>query len=337
MCEKLLTIAVPSYNAEKYLRKCLTSFLENDCLPYLDIIVVDDGSTDSTARIGEEFAERYPDTFRCLKKENGGHGSGINASFPLSRGKYFKVVDADDWVITENLPSLLAQLKDSKADVLLAPFHTVDMLSGEKRAYSIEGPEPGRLYSMDEIARWYPAAAGWFSFHSVFYRRDFYEKLHIELSEKIFYEDTEYSVLPSANAQTVEIAKFFFYQYMIGNADQSVSIKSYVKREKHLEQVMNRLLSFYKKYKSAGMPETALEFMRIRIMMLMGTYEKVLLIYHSDRKYGREQAKRLRKQAAAADLQLEERSRKRYYLLRLFHVFHINPVFLEKLYAKIKK
>ena len=93
----------------------------------------------------------------------------------------------------------VAQLKDSKADVLLAPFHTVDMLSGEKRAYSIEGPEPGRLYSMDEIARWYPAAAGWFSFHSVFYRRDFYEKLHIELSEKIFYEDTEYSVLPSAN------------------------------------------------------------------------------------------------------------------------------------------
>ena len=336
MCEKLLTVAVPAYNAERYLRKCLNSFLETSSLPYLDILVVDDGSTDGTAQIAEEFAARYPFSFRCLRKENGGHGSGINKAFPLARGKYFKVVDADDWVITENLPKLLDLLRDSQADVFLAPFHTVDMLTGEKKAYPIEGPEPGRLYSLQEISKWYPAAAGWFSFHSVFYSQDFYEKLHIELSEQIFYEDTEYSVLPSANAKTIEVGGLYVYQYMVGNANQSVSIKSYVKREKHLGVVMSRLLSFYATYREKKLSEAALEFMRIRIMMFLGTYEKVLLLYHSDRKYGRKEVEQLRKRVAQVDPQLETRSRKRYRFLRILHALHVNPEFIEKIYRKIK-
>ncbi len=336
MCEKLLTVAVPAYNAERYLRKCLNSFLEPSSLPYLDVVVVDDGSTDGTAQIAEEFAAEYPESFRCVRKENGGHGSGINEAFPLAKGKYFKVVDADDWVITENLPKLLDLLRRSQADVFLAPFHTVDMLTGEAKAYPIEGPEPGRVYSLQELSRWYPAAAGWFSFHSVFYKRAFYEKLHMKLSEHIFYEDTEYSVLPSANAETVEVGGLYVYQYMVGNASQSVSIKSYVKREKHLGMVMSRLLSFYAVYKETGLPEAALEFIRIRIMMFLGTYEKVLLLYHPDRKYGREEAERLRNGVAQADPQLEIRSRKRYRLLRILHVLRVNPEFLEKIYRKIK-
>ena len=166
--------------------------------------------------------------------------------------------------------------------------------------------------------------------------RDFYEKLHIELSEQIFYEDTEYSVLPSANAKTIEVGGLYVYQYMVGNANQSVSIKSYVKREKHLGVVMSRLLSFYATYREKKLSEAALEFMRIRIMMFLGTYEKVLLLYHSDRKYGRKEVEQLRKRVAQVDPQLETRSRKRYRFLRILHALHVNPEFIEKIYRKIK-
>ena len=96
--KKILTVAVPAYNAEKYLRDNLESFCIDGILPYLDILVINDGSSDHTAAIAQEYVERYPDSYRMITKENGGHGSGINLGIREARGIYFKVVDADDWV-----------------------------------------------------------------------------------------------------------------------------------------------------------------------------------------------------------------------------------------------
>ena len=105
--DKLLTIVVPSYNASKYLDFNLQSFLRPSVPEKLEVIVVDDGSTDETARIADVYHEKYSDTIKVVHKENGGHGSGINAGLRAATGKYFKVVDADDWVDHEALERLL--------------------------------------------------------------------------------------------------------------------------------------------------------------------------------------------------------------------------------------
>lgn len=70
--QKVLTVVVPSYNVEKYLQKTLESFVEESILSALEVLVVDDGSKDGTARIGKEFEKRYPGSFRVISKENGG-------------------------------------------------------------------------------------------------------------------------------------------------------------------------------------------------------------------------------------------------------------------------
>ena len=96
--EKILTVVVPTYNAEKYLRDNLESFEIPELMQDIEILIVNDGSTDHSLEIVREYAERYPDTYRVITKENGGHGSGINCGIECALGTYFKVVDADDWV-----------------------------------------------------------------------------------------------------------------------------------------------------------------------------------------------------------------------------------------------
>ena len=74
----------------------------------LDIIVVNDGSTDQTVEITNKYVEKYKQSIRLINKENGGHGSTINTSIKHAKGKYYKILDSDDWVNSENLNRLVA-------------------------------------------------------------------------------------------------------------------------------------------------------------------------------------------------------------------------------------
>lgn len=84
---KILTVVVPTYNAEKYLRDNLESFKIPELMEDLEILIVNDGSTDHSLEIAEEYVRQYPDTYRVITKENGGHGSGINAGSQM-RGEH---------------------------------------------------------------------------------------------------------------------------------------------------------------------------------------------------------------------------------------------------------
>lgn len=121
--DKIVSFIIPSYNVEKYLNICLTSFLNPEVLDQIEVIVVDDGSKDQTAQIARTYIEQYPQVFRLISKENGGHGSAINAGTAQAVGRYLKVIDADDWVVTENLKEFVEKLTDCSADVVLSLIH----------------------------------------------------------------------------------------------------------------------------------------------------------------------------------------------------------------------
>ena len=114
--KKILSIIIPTYNAAKFLDKGLSSFIidDNSLLNMLDIIVVNDGSTDNSVEIAQKYVNKYPDVYRILNKENGGHGSAINEGVKIIKGSYFKVVDADDWVNTDVLKETICYLKDNE-------------------------------------------------------------------------------------------------------------------------------------------------------------------------------------------------------------------------------
>ena len=93
---KLLTFAIPCYNSQEYMGKCIESLLPGG--DEVEILIIDDGSTDLTADIADKYEEKYPGIVRAIHQENGGHGEAVNTGIRNASGLYFKVVDSDDWV-----------------------------------------------------------------------------------------------------------------------------------------------------------------------------------------------------------------------------------------------
>ena len=120
--EKILTITVPAYNVERFLDQTLASFADERVLDLLEVLIVDDGSKDHTAEITKRYEEKYPQTFRLISKENGGHGSTINRGIREAAGRYFKVVDGDDWVDTDGLCELVRRLRTCSTDYVFTNY-----------------------------------------------------------------------------------------------------------------------------------------------------------------------------------------------------------------------
>ena len=107
---KLLTFTVPCYNSQDYMKKCIESLLPGG--EDVEILLVDDGSTDDTGVIADDYARRYPSIVRVIHQENGGHGAGLNTGINHATGLYFKVVDSDDWVDQESYKKILDTLRN---------------------------------------------------------------------------------------------------------------------------------------------------------------------------------------------------------------------------------
>ena len=123
--EKILSFIIPSYNSQGFLDTCIPSFANGEVLDELDIIIVNDGSQDDTAAVAEKYCQMYPGSVRLISQENKGHGGALNTGCAAAVGRYLKVIDADDWVLTENLPAFVAafgsrrSLTDEEADALM--------------------------------------------------------------------------------------------------------------------------------------------------------------------------------------------------------------------------
>ena len=247
--EKLLTVTVPAYNADPWLEYNLNSLCQKDCLEDLEIIVVDDGSADRTGEIAESFAARYPDTVRVIHKENGGHGSGVNTGIREARGKYFKVVDADDWVEEESFRTLVQYLKTADDDIVSSGFlWAKDNGSGYPATFPVEAEfkEPFKgvryreTYRFEEIAEQL-----YLKIHNLTYRTALLKEHGIELDEHCYYVDTEYITYPIPFVETVSFLPDFVYRYRINRAGQSMSLKQMQKYAENYDRVLQSLLSFY--------------------------------------------------------------------------------------------
>lgn len=131
---KILTVVIPTYNIEKYIRTCLDSFVIPEILDKLEVLVVNDGSKDRSAAIAREYETRYLGTFRVIDKENGGHGSTINRGLSEAAGTYFKVVDGDDWVERTAFLKLMDCLETCGSDVVLSNYYWVHDRTGKQKA-----------------------------------------------------------------------------------------------------------------------------------------------------------------------------------------------------------
>ena len=277
--DKLLTIVVPSYNASKYLDFNLQSFLRPSVPEKLEVIVVDDGSTDDTARIADAYHEKYPETIKVIHKENGGHGSGINAGLRAATGKYFKVVDADDWVDHEALERLLdyiasfdaavanvdtdidtAQVQaDAKVRILDKAVLVPDVIynnyywrltdeakSPEEYERKVEFKEPfsgveyHKVYDFESIAD-----QCYVKMHNMTIRTEILRENQIHIDENCYYVDMEYILFPMPYVQTIAFLPEFLYQYQIGRQGQSMDLAKMQRNAAQYDHVLASIYAYY--------------------------------------------------------------------------------------------
>lgn len=232
---------VPSFNVEATLGDTLGSLCVEPALDRMDILVVDDGSSDGTAAMADSFAAEYPGSVRVIHKANGGHGSAVNAGIDAAQGLFFKVVDGDDRLEREGLLALLDRLETTQADLLAADYRKVPADGAPAEDMRFEGVESGRLYRFDELPAEPPL---YFGIHSITIRTDILRAHAVRLQEHTFYVDMEYGLLPIPYVRTVEFLLRPVYLYTVGRAEQSIAAENFVKRYADHDRVVRRLTAF---------------------------------------------------------------------------------------------
>ena len=329
MDAKILSFIVPAYNSEKYIDKCLSSFLCDDILGLIEVIVVNDGSNDSTARIAGEFVDKYPGSFVLINKENGGHGSAVNTAVRRAHGRYMRIVDSDDWVVTNNLPEYIKWLCVTSADVVISHFHTVNASTGKRQAITTSGVAYGVPYSLDQLMAADKGALSCCMLHGIAYKTSFYLGCGILLSEGLSYEDQEYSTIPLSRANSILFVDIFIYEYLIGTAEQSISSDNQVRRASQLEQVFWNIVRFYKM--NTSLSKSAKKYILYKLAETLQNYYVTMLMRNKNRMEGRKESARMHSDSSRAIKELRTIIGGRYQLLRFLHVAHIDIKAIELL------
>ena len=262
--EKVLTVTVPAYNVERYLNQTLESFIHEDIMKDIEVLIIDDGSKDRTALIGKQYEQRYPDTFRVISKENGGHGSTINRGIREANGDYFKVVDGDDWVNTSDFVKLVQELKSCTAEYVVTNYYEVNDKSGEKTSKDYKQLESKKIWKFEEVASMVQIGM-----HSLVIKTEILKNNHISLDENCFYVDVEYILYPVPYISTVQFLDLYVYMYRLAVTTQSVSIQGY---QKHMDDHINviyHLTQFYNHYAKWGISEKT-NYIGKRIAQMIG-------------------------------------------------------------------
>lgn len=222
----MLSIIVSTYNMAADLDHCVRTTLSGcakDVLRHLEIIIVDDGSTDETATVVASLMRDFPDTVRSLRKSNGHYGSCINAALPQVRGEYVRLLDADDALRPSALEELVNFCSDMDVpweDVILTDAEcVVDGIISEAVKIKLDLPLTQGTYFFADVA---DKLAGVEMYH-ITYRTELLRSISYRQTEGIAYTDTEWAVLPMLHAMTVAWLPVTLYRYTYSRPGQSVS------------------------------------------------------------------------------------------------------------------
>lgn len=238
--KKILSVSIASYNVEKFLDQTLESCLVPEIMDRLEVIIVNDGSKDGTADVAKKYTEKWPDTFILVDKENGGYGSTVNAGIKTATGKYFRLLDGDDWFDKDGLREFIGILEQAQEDMVIARFRRVFESDGHTEERDEGENVPFVTGTFDEL----PDKA-WFTMHAITYRTSLLKENNITITEHCFYTDQEYDLLPLRWVNTVRIAPVTVYCYRIGRGEQSVSIAGLEKHYNEQTIVLKKLYNVY--------------------------------------------------------------------------------------------
>ena len=229
--ENLLSVVIPAYNAERFLARSIDSLIKANCLQNMEVIVINDGSTDDTKKVAETYlalnkASMRP-VYRVVNQENSGHGMALYIGIQAATGRYVRCLDSDDWFNSDELQKLVELLKNTNADVVVTDFAKVAFESPQnvsQKYYTLF--ESGKVYYADDfldpekLGDWGPILA------TSCYRTKMLQNLNFSLPKKCFYADMVYNAYSILHAKSIVYYDLDIYRYLVGSSEQSISAES---------------------------------------------------------------------------------------------------------------
>lgn len=240
---KLLSIAIASYNMESFLDKCLESLTDPMIPDTLEVLVINDGSKDRTLEIANVYQKMFPNIIKVIDKANGNYGTCINKALEIATGKYFRPVDADDWVNSPDLIKLLKKLESCEADLVITGFSKITKgKTVQLRPVSIKADTIYEAKSCDFSER---LLENFISMHNMTFKTSILKEIELHLSEGISFTDTQYCMMPICRIETIIYYDLNIYQYNMGRDGQSMQKSVLAKSIKAFYKLSTLLSEYY--------------------------------------------------------------------------------------------
>lgn len=238
---KILSVSIAGYNIEKYIEEALRPFAKDEFKDSLEVFIIDDGGFDTTLSIAQKYAEKYPEIFIPVHKENGGWGSTVNYGITHATGKYFKQLDGDDFFNPKNISAFLRELESAEADMVYTPFLMFEDETNKTLLLSKIPENVGlnKTLNYESIAHFAPLAM-----HSCTFRTSMLQNNAVSVTENCFYTDVEFVMKAAANVETVMFLDYDIYQYRVARSGQSMSYSGVRKHYKEHLQVTKNLVEY---------------------------------------------------------------------------------------------
>ncbi len=279
--EKLLTVSIAAYNVELFLETTLHSLEgSTELLDKIEILIINDGSTDETVHIAEKWEKRYPDTYKVVTKENGGHGSTLNYAIQNARGKYLRMLDGDDWYDTDAFESFVRMLTHTNADLVLTPYKRIYVPDGHVEIVNRHSLQCNQEYIMSNgtfTLLENPHAA------ELTVKTSLLRKNRVRITEHCCYTDDMLVFFASLFSKTVIKYENNVYQYRIGIQGQSVSDEGRLHHWRDGSRVVKDILRETAPYICTYSQEKRQFVYRILCNTLSFQYNTLLLIEDIDK------------------------------------------------------
>ena len=278
---KILTVAIPCYNSEAYMQKCIHSLLPAG--DDIEILIVDDGSVkDRTAQIADEYEKKYPGIIRAIHQENGGHGEAVNTGIKNATGLYFKVVDSDDWADKDALLKVVAKLKELEENHTPVDMFLVNFIYDKVGAKHKKVMHFRHAFPVDEVFDWskmrHMKQTQYILMHNIFYRRQVLLDSGLVLPAHTFYVDNIFAFQPYPYVKKLYYMDVNFYHYYIGREDQSVNEQVMIGRIDQQIKVNKIMIDIMAEQDFKGKDKNLKKLMYVYLDKIMGVSSALLLV-----------------------------------------------------------
>ena len=338
---KYITFTIPSYNSQDYMKHVIDNLVAvgDD----IEVIIVNDGSKDDTGKIADEYEKKYPTIVKAIQKENGGHGSGVMAGLRNASGLFYKVVDSDDWVETQDVITMVDLIKKHLAegtDIDLYITNYVYEHASDNSQYSMNYR---KYLPIDTVFTWNDikriGLETVFLMHSLMYKTEKLRESGMNLPNHTFYVDDIYAYVPLPFMKNLYYHDLDFYHYFIGRADQSINYGTMCKRYEQQVRVFKIMFESNSLEKLKTFPKHLYQYMW-QFLMIIGAVTFMTIVGTKENKEIRKKFfKDFQKELKGIDKKLFNKLRYRTPLIIAFLIpgYNLKSFASRKIYGMYQK